>query len=185
MRRIPALILLSILLTACVPQWKLIDESSNRIETEKFSFTAPPGWIQIQLDNQVVLTVDGPGLQKILVKYLEHEKAFPNLERKSNPEMLPSELADLYIAEMRESDANGLPSFKLSSNTPLVIDGNEGFQIHASYTIKNGLKYQHIVSGFTAETGITVIEYVAPGLHYFDRHQAAYVQLLGSFRQKS
>ncbi len=99
--------------------------------------------------------------------------------------MLPAELADLYIAELRKERENGFPSLEVVANRPISISDTEGFELVMTYKSSNGLLYKRSVTGFAKDSGLFLIDYQAPVLHYYPIDHAKYESLLKSFKLKT
>lgn len=110
----------------------------------------------------------------------KHEEAFNDIKAQSKADMLPTELAELYIAELKKEDSDGLPSLKIISNEPARIAGHDAFHLHLSYQISNGLEYQMLAVGFVTEKYFYLVSYTAPTLLFFERSRESYDQVLGS-----
>jgi hypothetical protein len=96
--------------------------------------------------------------------------------------MLPSELAQLTIAELKATQEDGLPSLEILRNAPVEIAGHTGFDIHLRYKTKAGLRMDTEMRGVVDEGGFYLIKYSAPTLHYFERDRQAYVTLAESLQ---
>jgi hypothetical protein len=183
MYRIVTAVMLSFLLSAC-NTWQRIDESSSVIETDQYRVTMPMGWVQLKVNNHLLVTRDGPDLQKIEITVSESSKAFAAIEKGSSEELLPSELAELYIADLRKQHKNGLPSLEVLSNAPATVDGHDGFQLMLRYRADNGLFYNQRVTGFAAKDAFYCIFYRAPALHYYALDDTQYDEVLHGFKMK-
>jgi len=183
MYRIVSTVILSFLLSAC-NTWQRIDASNAFIETDKYSVAVPAGWVQLKADNYLLVTRDGPDLQKIQITVSEAGKAFTAIEKSSSEQLLPSELAELYIADLRKQHKNGLPSLEVLSNTPATVDGHDGFDLMLRYKSDNGLLYKQRVTGFAAEDAFYCLYYRAPALHYYALDNTQYAEILAGFKMR-
>ncbi len=183
MYRIVAVVILSLLLSAC-NTWQRIDESSSVIETEKYTVKMPVGWVQLKVNNHLLVTRDGPDLQKIQITVSESAKAFEAIEKSSSEVLLPSELAELYIADLRKQHKNGLPSLEVLSNSPTTVDGHAGFQLLLRYKTDNGLFYNQRVTGFATKDSFYCIFYRAPELHYYALDDTSFDEVVHDFKMK-
>ena len=180
------LMLLLILLAGCATTaWKRVDESSRQYDIEHYSLRLPDGWMRNESTGDLVLSRDGIGLQRIIIRYRPHDKAFEKLKRSSTPEMLPSELAQLAIAEIKAGPGDGMPSLMVFSNIPFEIAGNTGFAIHLGFKTKQGLRIQVLSRGFSDAHGFYQLLYRAPALHYFEKDRETFESVVRSMRPKS
>lgn len=180
--RIFLLTLVALFLSACNNAWVRVDSAGIDYKDAHYQLKLPLDWVRIVNNDTLIITRDGPEIQRIEIKYRPHEKAFEKLEKGSTIEILPSELAELYIADFKAQDQNGLPSLKILNNEPASIAGNQGFQLHLQYTNAKGLEYEALVKGFTNKDGFYVLRYVAPSLHFFKRDKESYQRTLISFK---
>ncbi len=180
------LVILSLLiLTSCVSNWKRVDDKNRLYQNTWFTFNAPSGWMLLDRGDSVTLSRDGPDLQRIGVVFNKPEEAFPTIKKPSSTDMLPSELAELTIAEIRASQENGMPGMEVVSNVPITIDGHQGFALHLRFKLDSGLRYETLVNGFVTQEGLYALYFRAPTLHFFNRDHDAYNEIIESFRVKS
>ena len=175
-------ILLTVLLSGCVTTWVKVDDAGRHYQHEHYSTRLPAGWLRLEKDEGLVLSKDGILLQSISILYRPHEKAFKNLEKDSSATMLPSELAELTIAEIKAGEEEGLPSLRILSNEPVEIAGRTGFGIHLQYKTTEGLRMEVLLSGIVDENGLYLVKYSAPTLHYFNRDRQVYESVVESMQ---
>ncbi len=176
------LILITLLLGGCASVWTHVDATNAEYQSAHYRLTLPLGWVRIAAGENLVITRDGPAIQMIAISFHPHEKAFEKLEKDSSTDLLPSELAELYVAEFKAQDPNGLPSLEILSNEPAQIAGHQGFRLHLGYTSDTGLQYQTLVTGFVNKDGLFVLRYIAPSLHFFVRDQEIFQSTVNGFR---
>ncbi len=182
--RIISISLSLLLLSACGGGWVKVNEQGRLYQNSYFAFKAPTGWMLQDDGESIQLSKDGPDLQRIGVIYSTSKEAFPKLKKEASVDMLPSELAELTIAEIRASQDNGMPGMEVVSNQPVTIDGHQGFSVHIRYKLESGLRYETKVNGFVTQQGLYALYYRAPTLHYFNRDQEAYQSLVETFSIK-
>ena len=175
-------ILLLIPLAGCASLWTRIDAGTVAFVSEHYAASLPQDWVRAEIDKSLYITRDGLSIQRITIEFHEHDKAFERTGQKSAADMLPSELADRYIAEMRAADEHGLPSLEVLSNRPATIDVRPGFALHLRFLSERGLRYERLVNGFANQDGLFVISFQAPTLHFFERDRDAFHGVVGSFR---
>lgn len=169
-------------LSGCAGTMTRVNDKDRQYDGPHFSVTLPTGWIVRKKPDEILAFKDGPSLQPIQIKYLPHDQAFTKLERSSSPDMLPSELAELHIAELKAARDAGIYSLKVLKNEPANISGHTAFALHLSYKQESGLRYEMLVRGFAHENGLYLMDYRAPSLHYFERDRAVFDALLQSFK---
>ncbi len=199
MRNTALAALLAIALTACVaPPWTLTDKESRTAENASFKVTLPTGWMWARyLDeryfvprgergvllavDRITLTRDGFGLEDIDFIRFNAKDAFPHLQKPYTSNMLPSEAADLLVADLKQA---GLESLNVGSNAPATIAGRRGFKLDITYKNARGLVTERLMYGFGDKSGFYLLSYEAPSLHYFATYKDVYLGVLNSFRLK-
>ena len=182
MKIFSASLLLAMLLSGCVSTWVKVDDSGRNYQHEQYSSTLPAGWLRIENDDGLVLSKDGILLQYISILYRPHEKAFKNTEKDTSATMLPSELAELTIAEIKAGQEEGVPSLRILRNEPVEIAGRTGFGLHLQYKTTDGLRMEMLLRGIVDEDGFYLVKYTAPTLHYFDRDRQVYEAVVKSIQ---
>ena len=175
-------LVLLILLIGCATTWVKVDDAGKRYQAEHYSATLPTGWLLLESKDSLVLSKDGILLQYISIQYRPHEKAFEKLEKDSSSTMLPSELAELTIAEIKATQDDGLPSMEILHNAPVNLAGHTGFDIHLRYKTDDGLRIDTLLRGVVDENGFYLVRYSAPTLHYFERDRQTYNSLTESLQ---
>jgi hypothetical protein len=174
---------LLVLLTACQGAWVRVNQDNRLVKAERFEVTLPAGWVRAMVGQQkLVVTRDGVPLQNIDIVFRSHEEAFQKLEKESDESLLPSELAELYLADLRAQDEHGLPSLQVLENAPDRIDGAEGFRLHLLFTAPSGLVYEQQILGFVTAEGFYTLSYRAPQIHYYADSRQGFDQVRQSFR---
>jgi hypothetical protein len=181
-KSINLVLLLTLLLAGCVGTWSRIDGTTVNYQDEHYRVSLPVGWLQIKSNDSLVLSKDGILVQTISIQFKEHAKAFEKLKQASTPDMLPSELAQLSIAEFKASQDDSLPSLEVIANKPVKMAGIVGFDVQLLYKTDTGLRMGMLMRGVVDDKGYYLVKYNAPMLHYFDRDRAVYEALTESLR---
>ncbi len=178
-----AVILILALLAGCAGQWTHIAQpEQQRVATARYDLTLPLGWVKIVQNDVLTVSRDGPDLQRIRVRAVPLEKAFPTIEQKAAAEMLPSDLGARFIAELRAGDQDRLPSLKIEEEGPATLDGHEGFRVLANYRNADGIRFRLLAYGVATDKGYLELVYVAPAIHYFERSLDDFERLRASLR---
>jgi hypothetical protein len=177
-----AVILTGVLIAGCATTWTRVDDASRSYQGEHYRVMLPAGWMRLENGGNLLLSKDGIDLQRIIIEYHTHDKAFEKLKKTSSAAMLPSELAELTIAELKASQKDSLPSLKVISNSPVEIAGHTGFQLHLVYKTDDGLRIEMLMQGFADADGYYLLSYRAPTLYYFGRDRAVFESVCASFR---
>jgi hypothetical protein len=185
-----------LLLTSCAQlPWVKIDKETRLVSNDNFKVMLPVGWMHAAYltgysvvrekvyvpiaVNRVSLTRDGFSLEEMNFIRFDAKDALPNLQRAYTANMLPSEAAELLVADLKKS---GLESLTVHKNEPATIAGKAGFKLHISRKNARGLRVDRLIYGFGYKSGFYVLSYEAPGLHYFPTYQGAFIEALNSFR---
>ncbi|BAN70107.1 hypothetical protein [endosymbiont of unidentified scaly snail isolate Monju] len=165
------LITLFLLLAGCAGQWVHIrDNGQRQISSSRYDVALPLDWVRRETPDGLIVSRDGPDLQKILLRAVPHDKAFPTIEQTSRPDMLPSDLGARFIAELRAGDSDGLPSLEIEEEGPASLDGHEAFRLRANYRNADGIRFRLLAYGTVTDKGYVELVYVAPAIYYFARN---------------
>jgi hypothetical protein len=200
MKKIFSILALALLMTGCaqVPYWTMTDEANRRVESKSFQFNVSDGWVrttnprtfeQLEVDGAartillegMTITRDGTGIHAMSVTRRYPETAFPMVKKKVAANMLPPEVADLYVSELRKR--TGLERLQVLSNKPATVDGKPGFQLLMQFKNEDGLRIQIMTYGFVDKTGFYTLTYRAPALYFYDRDFKDFNNLVASFKQ--
>lgn len=199
-RKIFALLALVTALSGCAPTpyWTLTDGANKVAKSKSFEVTIPEGWNrttvadtrdQVMIDDKertitlerMTASRDGTGIHTITVTRRYPDTAFPAIKKKSADTMLPPEVADLYVSDLRKR--TGLERLKVVSNKPAMVNGKPAFQLVLEFKNDDGLRIRIVSHGFVDKTGFYTINYRAPSLYYYERDYGDYARLVRSFRQ--
>lgn len=168
-------------LSACA-MWERIEKPQTIGPDGSYSVELPVGWVRAMYANdRILVTRDGLGLQHIAVIRQPIDKAFPRIKKSAAENLLPSELAELQIAEMK-TEAEQFSSINVIENAPATIFGRPGFRLHVSFKNERGLVFDRHICGFSDKKGYYLLIYQAPRLHYFDKHKIEFERVVNSFR---
>jgi len=142
------------------------------------SLVVPAGWKHRRSGEELLVTRDGPDLQAIRANFQ------PRGVRSGRPYeagALPSELAELYVAEL-ETITQG--QVEILANEPATVGGKPGFRLrvrHNRHAERLPIDLYEI-HGVGHGDGLFVLSYGAFETHFFARDLPAFEALLGSFR---
>lgn len=196
MRKLLITIPFIMVMTGCAPQgWVMTDTKNHTVVGEHIAVTFPDGWMQTKLP-QIMLrnkkgkyipmetltaSRDGTGIQSITAAKRFTKFAFPSIEKKLRTNMLPSELAELYVSDLRKQ--SGLERLEVLSNKPARIGKKRGFHVVTSYRNDDGLRLVLDTYGFADKTGLYLISYSGPYLYYYRRDHADFVHTAQTFHR--
>jgi len=175
---------ITVLLNGCVAAWTKVTKGTAEDPGKAFTIELPINWMRAGFKNdRITITRDGLEIHQIEAIRVEHDKAFKKLEKKSNDKMLPSELAELLIAELKQDKKMG--NLRVITNSPAALDNTTGFRLFIEYRNDHGLRIERVVYGMVDKKGFYTITYQAPMIHYFDRDLEIYERMVSSFRRSS
>ncbi|MDH3670218.1 MAG: hypothetical protein OES46_03540 [Gammaproteobacteria bacterium] len=178
--QLTCLLLIAVLAAGCAV-WARIDEPLVDGPDKAFQLELPVGWIRAGLaTDRVLVTRDGTGVQFIEAMKRTHKKAFSDLKEETRADMLPTELAELAIAQLKSQP--GVSDLEVVNNAPATIAGTTGFRLHVQMKNSQGLAYEAVVYGFVDADGFYRLRYQAPSLHYFKRDLSIFERAVKSFR---
>jgi len=126
---------------------------------------------------------DGNDLDMIYVNFLKHKNAFAAIKKSSAVDMSPQDLAENVIAEFKT--ARGLENIDLLSNEPVSLGGQPAFRLHLKFRTPvqaGALTYEEIVVGATSATGLTLVGFRGPAIHYFPTYLPNFEQSVTTFQ---
>ena len=165
-----ALVFIALFTLSACSLWSRVETPLAKAPDNSFTVPLPIGWVRADfVKDRIIVTRDGPSLQLIEAQHFAHDKAFPKTEKISSPGLLPSELAELTLAEIRTAEElNGL---EVIENMPATVGGHSGFRLVIKFHNSKGLAYQREIVGFANDNGFFQFVYQAPALHYFVRNK--------------
>jgi hypothetical protein len=168
-------------LAACTP-WTRVDPGSrHESKRNDYSLELPLGWVRRTTDaNDYFITRDGPALNYIVVNRQPHDRKLPRTQRKTRADMLPHELAELALAEWKNTAATA--NLELLTSTPMMLGGRPAARVHIRYRNERGLPIERVLVSLVDTRGRLSILYEAPAIVYFQRGLADFESLLASVR---
>jgi hypothetical protein len=175
-------VLALLVLAGCEGTWQRLESARVTGPENAFAIDLPVGWVRAnQVADRVLVTRDGPGLEFISVQRLAKDKAFPKQKKSASEDLLPAELAELQIAELK-TQSDQMAALNLIENAPAAIGGSPGFKLHIRFRNLRGLPIEQMLYGFADKKGYYLLVYQAPGLYYFDKYKADFENAVLSFK---
>lgn len=178
-------VLLSVLilfLNACAPTARFIADEDFKGPSRAYEAKLPVGWVRAATPSDTLLiTRDGVFLQQMGIARLDLDKAFPLTRRAAKEGMLPLELAELQVAEIKAS-APERRALEIMELKPARIGDARAYRLRARYYNGWGLEILRDTYGFTHLGEYYVVHYEAPALFYYERHRADFEKFLASLR---
>lgn len=170
--RVERLVLAGLMLLALAgcasPAWERY-AAPGAVESPRksFSFQAPRDWRRAPevLDDRIVLTRDGPGIQVLVFARRPLDRSFPVTKARPGPDTSPRELGELALAELR-AEAKGA-AIELRSLGETRVDGRPAYRLHLAERTESGVRYERLMVGVAGANGYVFASCRALGRHYF------------------
>jgi PsbP len=180
--RLVAIAVLCTALAGCVPAPVRVDTPRTEAPDKSYTVDLPTGWIKQQtMDGNLIVSRDGYLLETVAVVRRPLKQAFERTKKDAADTMLPSELAELEIAEIKARDEL-TEALTVLENEPALISGKEGFRVRVSYRNQRGLEFHEEVYGAVDKSKLYLLVYRAPRLYYFPKHYPDFQKTVESFR---
>jgi len=181
MKAITALMLV-LFIAACAQVPSRIEATRNDGPDKTYTVDLPVGWIKETSQDKTVLLASRNGYLLEIIRITRHplKDAFPKTKKAAGDSMLPAELAELEIAEIKSQD-QFTAALSVLENAPVEIAHEEGFHVRVSFKNARGLSIQRVVDGFTDKVSYYRIEFQAPVLYYFDTYYPDFQKAVASF----
>ncbi len=181
MRRL-AILTVCAALAGCIPGPARVDTPHTEGPDKAYSVDLPVGWIkQYTMENNLIASRDGFLLQTIAIVRRPPNHAFDRTKKDAADGMLPSELAELEIAEIKARDEL-TEALTVLENEPATVSGKEGFRVRVAYRNPRGLEIHEEVCGVVAQSRLYLLVYRAPRLYYFPKNYADFQRTVESFK---
>ena len=200
MRLILVIIACAVLISACASKWTLVGNENETVRLSQVTFKIPLHWVLYNnhfneytavvngkpVDNKVkrvIVSRDGLNLNIIDIIEFKREKAFPSINKAVHDSTLPSEMAELFIAEQEAT--LGIDNLQILTNEPATVAGQKGFTVHFRYKTQTGLQKEQVVYGFSTPNKFYIFKFFAPSLHYFETNSPEFEALIKSIKLNS
>ncbi|MFP5411525.1 MAG: hypothetical protein ACLGHB_00985 [Gammaproteobacteria bacterium] len=168
---------------ATAPQWERYQATAGIESPEKgFTLQAPAGWRRspVEKGDRIVLTMDGFGIQQLVLSRFDVDKAFPLTKARPAKDVSPREFGELLLAELRAGEKDSRIELKSSGETR--IDGRPAFRLHLTERTARGAQYERIVAAVRGETKIFWTSCTALARYYFERARPVCEQTIATVR---
>jgi len=172
-----------LLLAGCVQAPARVDSMPTQAPDKSYSVDLPIGWIkQGSPDNRTLIASrNGFLLEGMHISKRPIKEAFHRTKKAATAQMLPAELAELEIAELKSQD-QFTAALTVEQNEPAEISGREGFDLRVRFKNTRGLEIQRVVYGFVDQTEYYRLSFQAPMLYYFDKYYPDFQKAVESFQ---
>ncbi len=172
-----SLFLLLLAVAACTP-WSAVDPNNRSITVkDDYALQAPLGWVRKNYDiYDIFFSRDGPLLNFIAGYREKHDRELKHTKRKTSPDLLPQEVAELVIAEQKAGGKLG--AFAVLSNRPAIVGGKPAVRVHTRWKTERGLPIERVTYALVDQKGRLALIYEAPGLVYFPKGLADFESMM-------
>ena len=174
-------LMLALALSGCAT-YDLTVKGRTEGPDKAYSVELPQNWVRLtSATDKVIVTRDGFGLQRIMITRVAAKDAFPAIKKEASARLLPSELADLEIAELK---AHGqiMANLKVEQNEPLALGGETGFRVQIRILNADGVAFHQVWCGALHKGYFYLVSFHAPEVYYFPKYLPDFERALGSFR---
>jgi hypothetical protein len=169
-------------LSACVTPPGRVDASQTEAKDKSYTVNLPVGWIrEFGQTGDLMASRDGYLLPTILIEKRPLKTAFAKTKKDASESMLPSELAERAVAELKVANEQ-MAALTVLDNEPAVVSEHEGFRLKVSYKNQRGLEVVREVVGLTDRSSYIQISYTAPKLYYYDKYKHDFDSTVESFK---
>ena len=162
------LIFLSSILSGCQTWNYIVKEEPAPVPDSSAKFIIPVGWTHaVVVNDRLMISKDGFGIQFIEVIEGESKKVFENTEVKFEENAIPEDAAKSVISFVKESA--GFVNVDVVENTPTKLGGKDAFRLHLSFRNEKGVRFERIIYGLVHKKKLLMVSYQAATLHYFKR----------------
>ena len=169
-------------LAACIPGPARVDTARTQGSDKAYSVDLPVGWIkQYTMENNLMVSRDGFLLQTVAIVHRPLKDAFQRTKKDAADSMLPSELAELEIAEIKARDEL-TEALTVLENEPASVSGKEGFRVRVAYHNPRGLEIHEEVYGVVGQSRLYLLVFRAPRLYYFPKYYPDFQKTVESFK---
>jgi hypothetical protein len=166
-------------LAGCVPPVWVVAQGPYQPPSRRYRVELPAGWMRLDRGNDLLLTRDGPGLQRIFCHAFAYGKPLGATKKVVVREMTPQEAGEVLRDDL--ASAAGASGARITDNAPAQVAGRPGFRLTVEL-VDDGLPMQGLIYGVMASDALYALVYVAPRRHYFARDEATFQRVLASFQ---
>lgn len=189
-----------VLLSGCAPY--VLVGGKYTAGPENFEVDLPEGWKkhEMRFDNSPIsramlqelnkrrdpagdvvrITRDGLLLQQIVIGRILLDKEWPHTKRKLAKTMLPQEVAEVIIDNIRSNP--NISNQNILENSPAKLSGYAGAKIIYTYHTKESLRIKGAHYGTMVGDWYYYVLYEAPERYYFAKDYRAFEQIKDTFR---
>lgn len=178
-RKITIVIFATLILGGCVAQWQAVTNQNQLVTQAGTQVELPVGWVSIEVNKKFTLaSIDGPGLNALSIESIPLSDIQKELKTGVNSDMDMLEASKKYLAYW--SKKSGISDFDIVHEDFVEIKGQGHYVVKWTFKDDNGTTLSNIAQGTVRGEKIVNIEFRAPSIHYFERHQAQVKSIFAS-----
>ena len=166
-----------VVLDGCASLWQQVE---GRAQATHCSIQMPPGWMRLSTNAYEMVSKDGPYLQYILLNEQPVTQGFQYTRQKVRADMLPNELAEVVIANLRGDPSVG--RLRLIDNEPALVCGADGFKLVFTFKDQFGVDMRTLYYGVMTASTMISLRYNAAQRYYFEAALPAFEAAFQSLR---
>lgn len=163
-------------------RWFMVPENNPRYASPRgdYAVTLPPGWMLDLEHRRMVVTRDGQQIHFMVFQRDRLKDAFDAIDREASPDLLPGELSELAMTDVRKRLGN--ENIEVISDEPVEFGDHLGFRVEYRWKDDRGLRWGGVRYGFATEDGYHLLAYHGPILRYFEEELEMFEDAVSSFR---
>lgn len=167
------LCIIALCLSGCI-SWV---ETDAPVKKKLYTVSIPEHWLVINYTaDHIKASRNGSFLESVEVNFWSYKTKLPNSEKQLSSDMLPLELVEAIITDMKASEV--IFDVELVSSSPRENNGKDGYRYELTYRTQEGLRVGRIEDGYLTQKGLVRAIYEAPLRHYFKAHKEQAVWML-------
>ncbi len=162
--------------------FEVVDKGEVTGPDKSYTVQLPLNWMRLtSATQQIVVTRDGFGLQYVALRRVAAKDAFAKVKKSADEKMLPSELADLQVAELKSANEQ-LANLVVKENAPSTVGGKGGFRLHVEFKNERGLDFDQVHYAVLYKGYYYLLSFQAPRLYYFAKYLPDFERTAASFK---
>lgn len=158
--------------------YKVANESNSYSISNVLILPTVNGKREEKTVDQTIITKNGLRLDAIRIIGIDSASAFPSINQGVNDSVLPSELAELFIAEQKTVyHTNKIDVIK---SKPIDVDNKQGFIVQYKMKTPAGVEFMYSAVGIVTQNNFYAFEYRAPVVSFYESGLSGFLQLVGS-----
>jgi beta-barrel assembly-enhancing protease len=174
-----AVCLATMFLSSCAT-WTIVG-GKYEATGDGYEVELPTGWRRFMPYREgLSITRDGMELQSVRIVRLPFDKDPPNTKRKIAMGMLPQEVAEVVIDDLRSN--RNIGNVEVVENAPVLVAGHSGFRVVYTYQTGANLRKKAVYYGVLIGQWYYFLSYQAPTRYFFERDLSVFEKIRSSLK---